>query len=101
MDWIWFDSLTRNQRKAGTLGESGEQEMTLHHSKVQANADARACAKWQKSVTGKLFLPLRNEALRIKLLRFREVFLSAVQRIRSEQNNPAFRNEATINLDIA
>src|SRR5690242_14179889 len=101
MYWIRFDGLTRNKGKAGTLGQSGEQQMALHHGKVQANADAGTCAEWHKSITGKLFLPFRREALRVKLLRFREVFLSTVQRVRSEQNDPAFGDTVAINLDIA
>ncbi len=67
MHWIWFDSLARNQGKAHALGEGGEQEMTLHHGKVQAEADARACTERHVRITGKLFLPFRREALRIKV----------------------------------
>jgi hypothetical protein len=40
MDRIWFDGLTRNQGKANTLNKGGEQELTLHQSKVHPNDNA-------------------------------------------------------------
>ncbi len=101
MDWIWFDGLAGNQGKADPLGKGREQQVALHHSKVQADTDARACTEWHVSVTGQLFLSFRCEALRIKSLRLREVFLPPVQGIRSEQGDPAFRDAVAINLDIA
>ena len=75
--------------------------MTLHHSEVHPNADARARAERQVSIAGKLFLPLGREALRIKLLRVREVFLAPMQGVRGEQDNPAFGDAVAVNLDIA
>ncbi len=45
MDWIWFDGLAGNQGKADPLGKGREQQVALHHSKVQADTDARACTE--------------------------------------------------------
>src|SRR5712692_6569436 len=89
MHRVWFDGLAGEQGKAGTLGDGGEQEMALHHGEVEADADARACAERHVGITGKLFLQFRGETLRSKRLRFREVFLSTVQGVRSEQDDPA------------
>src|SRR5579859_3247722 len=97
---VRFDALADKQGKAGTLGDSGEQQMALHHGEVHADADARACAERQVRVTGKPFLMFRCEALGIELFRLREVFFSAVQGIRSKQDDPALGNEVAINLDI-
>jgi len=63
--------------------------MAFHHGKVEADADARTCAERHVGITGKLFLQFRGETLRSKRLRFREVFLSTVQGVRSEQDDPA------------
>src|ERR1700674_4854578 len=88
--WVRYDGLARNQGKANALSERGKQQMALHHGEGKANADARACAEWQVRVTGKLFLPFRYEALRVKFLRFRKKVLSSVQGVRSEQDDPTF-----------
>jgi len=74
--------------------------MALHHGKVHAYADAWTRTEWQIGITGKLLLSLRREALGIKFLWFREVLLSTVQRVRSEQNDPTFGNVVAIDLDI-
>ncbi len=37
--------LTWHQGKADTLGECCQEQVTFHHGKVLADADARACAK--------------------------------------------------------
>src|SRR5690348_2594832 len=101
MDRIRCDGLTRNQGKADALGEGSEQEMALHHGEVHADADARASAEWQVGVTGKLFLPFKGKTFGVKFLRFREEFLSTVQGVRSDQNDPAFGYQISIDLDIA
>src|ERR1700674_3273294 len=77
--WVRYDGLARNQGKANALSERGKQQLALHHGEGKANADARACAEWQVRVTGKLFLPLGGEALRIKPLRVRKKVFSSVQ----------------------
>src|SRR2546422_3179985 len=101
MYWIRFDGLAGNQGKTDAVGDGGEQQSALHHGEVEANADAWACAERLVRITGKLFLPFGCEALRIKLLRLREVFLSTVQGVRSEQDDPAFGDAVAVNLDIA
>src|SRR5260370_5565530 len=101
MDWIGFDGLARNQGTTDGLGESGEQQLALQHGEVQAETDARACAEWQVRITGKLFLAFRCETFRIKLPRVREAFLSTVQGVRSEQDDPAVGDAIAIDLDIA
>src|SRR6266849_436453 len=100
MYWIGYDGLSSNQGKANALGQSRKQQLALHHGKVHADADARARAEWHIGITGKLFLSLWSEAFVIKFLRFREVLLSTVQRVRSEQNKPTFRNVVAIDLDL-
>src|SRR5258708_39203718 len=75
--------------------------MPLHHCKVQANTDAWACAKGQVRVTRKLFFSLGAETRGIKLLRFWEIVLSAMQQIRDHQHAPPLRNTVAVDLNIA
>jgi hypothetical protein len=101
MYWIRYDNLAGNQGKVDALGNGSEQQITLHHGKVQADTDARACAERHECIARKPFLAFRCEAPRIKLLWVREVFLAAMQRVGREQDNPAFGDAVAVNLDIA
>src|SRR5579883_1942808 len=76
MDRVGFDFLARYQRKADALGEGGQEQMSLHHRKVHADADAGSRAKGHVGVAGKLSLPFGGEAFGIEALWIREVLLA-------------------------
>src|SRR5207245_124341 len=100
MDGIGCDGLAGDEGEAGTLGESGEQKVTLHHGEVLADADAWACAERQVGVARELLLSFGCEAFRLELLRLWEVLFATVQGVGCEQDNPVFGNAIAINLDI-
>lgn len=101
MDRVGLDLLVRYQRKADALSESGQEQMSLHHGKVHADADAWPRAKWHIGVAGKLSFVLGREAFGIETLRIREVLLAAMQYVRSEQNGLVFGEMVAADLDIA
>src|SRR5437867_1473982 len=47
---VRHDLLPRHKLEPYRLGEGSQDQMALHHGKVAANADARACAEGHESV---------------------------------------------------
>ena len=75
---VWFDGLAWEQSEASALSERCEHEMAFHHSKVQAQADARPRAERYIGMAGEQLFPCWLEAFGIKPLWLRENVLAAV-----------------------
>jgi hypothetical protein len=78
MHRIRLNSLSWNEGKSHTLSECSNQELSLHQSKVVANADKGTGSKGDVGMARNLSLAFGGEAVRIERLWIRKVLRSAL-----------------------
>ena len=66
MHWIRLDGLPWHQGKGHALGQSRQQQLSLHQRKVIADADAWPCSKGKVGVAWQLLFSFGREAFGIK-----------------------------------
>src|SRR5712691_12738696 len=97
---IGYDLLSWYQFKGDAPGQGCEEQVTFHHGKVIADADAGTSTEGQISVARQSLLVFWGEALRVKLFWAGEEVGPAVERIGCDEHCVNLAYQVAIDLDI-